>query len=377
MKNHILKTIHPEEKNFSAADAVHEAHEWIVNEFAPQNCRLPSGSNGRSTNCTCVGFLAEAGNTRKAMLVAEYLVHYAKMNRDMTRELMYEWAKVASVLLTINPQNRTPYMLPGIAAEPDDPIPMICRNALQGLLNEGRKSWKTAMLGPAFIHAGIGRTGDDSSRGKHNLEIYYSLNIFFTELKQEALPFATRIIREETGTTTRDDDPDDLVLPPHISKHQCYARWCYSRGWKVEKLSSAKTQYKPVSEYAPRPHDDDDDVPLWPQGSVSLRVISWPPFLSYWQRKFPYIKIRKKGADTCTDCQILCNQFRTRQARADRRRALRNPNSQGTDSSQDEDSGDDTESVESSLGHHKHSFDRCDQAPSILLGFYNMSPINL
>ena len=147
-------------------------------------------------------------------MVAEYLVHYAKMNRDMKRELMYEWSKVASVLLAIDITNPTPYMLPGVAAEPDNPIPMICRNALQGLLNEGRKGWKTAMEGPSFIHSGIGRTGDESSRGKANSEIYRSLHIFFTELKQEALPFATRIIREETGTTTRDDDPDDVVLPP-------------------------------------------------------------------------------------------------------------------------------------------------------------------
>ena len=130
MVTHILKSIKPKEKNFSATEAVYDAHQRIVHEFAVQNCRLPSGSNQYRTKCRCVGFLAEAANTRKVMMVAEYLVHYAKMNRDMKRELMYEWSKVASVVLAMDMNNPTPYMLPGVAAEPDNPIPMICHNAL-------------------------------------------------------------------------------------------------------------------------------------------------------------------------------------------------------------------------------------------------------
>lgn len=179
---------------------------------------------------------------------------------------------------------------------------------------------------------------DESSRGKANVEIYASLNQFFTELKQEALPFAMRIIRDETRTTTRDDDPDDLLLPPYISKHSCFARWCYSQGWKVQKKSSALTTYTPVSAFERRPHDGDEFIPLWPQGSEYLRVISWPTFLSYWKCKFPFIKLRKKGADTCTDCLLLCNEFRMRQARGDRRRAALQGN--------DEEEGTDTESEE-------------------------------
>ncbi len=84
------------------------------------------------------------------------------------------------------------------------------------------------MKGPEFIHGNLGKKGEDSGHGKANIEVYESLNLFFNELKQEALPFATQMIRDETGRTTRDDDPDDLVLPPHISKHQCFARWYYS-----------------------------------------------------------------------------------------------------------------------------------------------------
>ena len=344
MKDHIIKTIKPKAKDFSAADAVDECFHWIVNSFAPEPCRQPSGTSQLVTNCNCARFLET--NARKAMQVAEYLVHYAGMKRETKKEILHEWAKVSATIESVCPGNKLSYMVPGlpIAGAEEAANPMICRNALLGLLNEGRKSWRSAMQGPGIIDRRTGMKEDESSRGKANVEIYASLNQFFTELKQEALPFATRIIRDETGTTTRDDDPDDLVLPPHISKHSCFARWCYSRGWKVQKKSSALTIYTPVSAFERRPHDDDEFIPLWPQGSEYLRVVSWPTFLSYWKRKFPFIKLRKKGADTCTDCLLLCNEFRMRQARGDRRRAALqgNEEEEGTDTeSEEEENGED------------------------------------
>ena len=77
--------------------------------------------------------------------------------------------------------------------------------------------------------------GVPSSKGKANTELYVTLNLFFDELANEETPFATTLVRKETGLTTRDDDPDGVVLPPHMRKHQCYARWCYQMGWMVAK----------------------------------------------------------------------------------------------------------------------------------------------
>jgi len=340
---HILSTIKPKDKNFSAADAVNAVHEWLVEDFAlRRNCRQPSGSNQRYTRCTCMTFLAEEENRRTSLFVAEYLVRYAGMTREVKRDLLYEWAKVASLVQSIDPNNDTPYMLPGIPVA--DGQFMICRNALLNLLSEGRKSWKTAMKGPTFIHGGVGKTGVESGRGKNNLEVYESLTIFFNELKHEAAPFATRLIRDETGRTTRDDNPDEVVLAPHLSKHQCYAQWCYLRGWKVQKKSSALTTYNSLSDFTPRPYDDDEDIPLWPDGAERMKVISWPTFFRFWKKKYSYIKIRKRGADTCTDCQVLCHEFRTRQARIDRRRQAT-----GRTLRQDDDDGDSSESEDSTL----------------------------
>ena len=74
-------------------------------------------------------------------------------------------------------------MHPGIPVNGDDPQQMICHNTLLGLLNEGRKSWRTAMKGPEFIHGNFGKKGDGGGRGKVNIEVYESLNLSFMKKK--------------------------------------------------------------------------------------------------------------------------------------------------------------------------------------------------
>lgn len=133
---------------------------------------------------------------------------------------------------------------------------------MTGLLKIGRQFWFVSVKSPLKIDARKTIVGVLSSRGKAYEPVYRSLDEFFTELAKEGLPFATRIIREETGMTTRDDNVDEVVLPPHESKHRCYARWCYTMGWIVQKKSTAKTIYKKCEDYKERPNDDDDEVPL-------------------------------------------------------------------------------------------------------------------
>ena len=125
---------------------------------------------------------------------------------------------------SLDSTNKLTYMLPGLPpAEDGEETIMICRNAVANLLNIGRKLWQTARgVNVSKPDGKKGRKGTDSGKGKHYIEIYASLHDFFKELEEEGLQFATRIIHEETGMTTRDDNPDELVLPPHISKHSCY-----------------------------------------------------------------------------------------------------------------------------------------------------------
>ena len=67
------------------------------------------------------------------------------------------------------------------------------------------------------VHALTGKRCTESYRSKQLSEVYESLHAFLQELKKDGAPFATRVIQEKTGTTTRDDDPDAIALPPHIS----------------------------------------------------------------------------------------------------------------------------------------------------------------
>eukprot|EP00957_Ditylum_brightwellii_P012411 937322-Ditylum_brightwellii.AAC.1 len=88
--------------------------------------------------------------------------------------------------------------------------------------------------------------------------MYASLDEYFNGLKSEAVPFATRMVRDECGMTTRDDNPDEVALSPNMTQGECYHGWCYKRGWKVKKASSAKTIYKNPGNVEVQEFDDDE-----------------------------------------------------------------------------------------------------------------------
>ena len=251
-------------------------------------------------------------------MVAHYMVHWAGLNMVTKREVIYESARVASYLAGEGTAvGKLNYIIPTLTFSGDNRL-LICRNGLCGLLGIGRLAWKTAVNEPNKIYAQKGLSGGMSSRGKGYIEINQSMTEFFLDLSEEGTPFATRIVCEATGMTLRDDNIDEVVLPPHITKRQCYARWCYERGWIIDKKNTATSVMKLVLEFKERPYDEDDEdgIALFLVGSERRKVCTWATFLNFWNQRFGYIKIRKKGADTCTDCLILTNEFRMRLKRA-------------------------------------------------------------
>ena len=112
--------------------------------------------------------------------------------------------------------------------------------------------------------------------------------------------------------TTRDDDPDEACLPPHLIKHQCYAIWCCKRGWKFAKKSKALTIFKPTPEFDPRPHflSAEEEYPMRPEVSNTKEVCSCPTSLYFWKEHYPKIKVSTKGAETCTDCLMYLNSLK-------------------------------------------------------------------
>ena len=212
-----MKTIKPKDKLFNKDDAINSCYDWILSEFATWHCRRPPGSSNPDTACNCMMILASSENSALTMQAAKYMVHWAGLSRKMKREIIYEWAKVACSFLSSEvPTDKLVYMLPTLIV-PEKNI-LICRNGLTGLLDIGRVAWRSAIHDRDKQDPKKDKLGDLSSRGKNIKEIYNSLNVFFLVLATEGLPFATRIIHEETGMTLRDDDPDEVVLAPHITK---------------------------------------------------------------------------------------------------------------------------------------------------------------
>ena len=98
---------------------------------------------------------------------------------------------------------------------------VLCRNAIAQIFCIGPKfleKVKIGMSGGSYSrHALTGLVGVSCNRNKGRKGMYDSIHEFLTKLKDEAAPFSTRYIRDETGQTTRNDDINQVYLPPHYS----------------------------------------------------------------------------------------------------------------------------------------------------------------
>ena len=83
----------------------------------------------------------------------------------------------------------------------------------------GRKFVNTIIRNPDIVNAKKGKMAVLISKSKANIELYVTLNSFFDELANEGLPFASRLVREETRLTTHNNYPDNVLLPNHMIKH--------------------------------------------------------------------------------------------------------------------------------------------------------------
>ena len=116
---------------------------------------------------------------------------------------MHEWNKVLPyIVLQYKEANQT-YMLLTILST--DNKYLIFRNGFTGLLYMGGNFVKTAISNPDTINSKRGKMGVLSSKGKAKIELYVTLNSFFGNLANEELLFATILVLEETGLTTREN----------------------------------------------------------------------------------------------------------------------------------------------------------------------------
>ena len=315
---HPLFKLYPNAKDFNVNDATDRCKSYLL-QIASINCQRPKGHQGlRETKCNCLNFLLEEAYVEDLNKAASYMVYFAGLKNEEQNTLV---ANLKLLSTYINPQDpHRRWILPAVPisaqdnsdSNEDGSIPhFICYNAYASILNIGRRKTKSINENRLFQHGLKGRLGANSCRGKATEGTYKpSLREFFEKLKrEEGTPFAMRAIREETGMIYRDDNLDDVVLPPHMTKRRCYEAWCWSQGWRATKSKRATMQYHPTNLFEKRPHDDDAEVPLWPSGTEPKPICAWASFLQLWKDEYPTIKVRPRGADTCTDCLKLLNKF--------------------------------------------------------------------
>ena len=73
----------------------------------------------------------------------------------------------------------------------------------------------------------------------------------------------------------------------------------------------ATSQYCITEDYDKKSHDDDAEAPQWPSSQECKPVCAWHTFWGYWADNYPNIKVRAKGADTCSDCLKLLHSWKS------------------------------------------------------------------
>jgi hypothetical protein len=149
----------------------------------------------------------------------------------------------------------------------------ICKNALQSITQFGRDKFKAlskrALTNVVPTDWRIGRKGNRAMKPETHADIHE----FFQGMMELAAPRATHIVQDETGNGLRDQDIKLKELPTHFTKRGMYYHYGSDRGHKIE-----LKDHKGNLQFSLCPHDNNEEVPLWPTGSVSTDIVSCKTF---------------------------------------------------------------------------------------------------
>ena len=155
------------------------------------------------------------------------------------------------------------------------------------LLECGRSRYtkltKCIEVGSEPLHGSKGNSNTQISKLKET-----GLREFFDDIKEQAAPISTRVVRLETGIELR-DNTDLIELPPYVSRRSLYRRYCEDRGWKQSTSSNGA-----ISRSA---------------SGDTTEVVSWGTFYWYWKTNYPKLTICCPSKDVCDQCHIFHYQF--------------------------------------------------------------------
>ncbi|EJK60747.1 hypothetical protein THAOC_18847, partial [Thalassiosira oceanica] len=224
----------------------------------------------------------------------------------------------------------------------------ICRWAWASLHNIGQRRFRALnMCADKLEIRNHGNTGN-SNRTKPLGDALESIDqkLQFTA-DNFACPFATKVVKDVAGTVTHrnaetEEGQQPVFLPPNFSKRECYLSWVFSRGWDPVKTCKHRQIFKRLNDWVPldgwyatqaevdaaqlqidearrviselgpgmMPDREVAELANKKDAQLAKPVVSWETFRQRWQSKFPWLKVRPRGEDTCGQCMTIKNRLR-------------------------------------------------------------------
>jgi hypothetical protein len=254
----------------------------------------------RAIKCRCLIQARDWLDDEDVDALVDYLYEFALKESKDQKAILAEWMKYGQAWkqkLYNMPryETRKVFLLPGV---PNQPLAMICRNAMTAVLGMTARSWdplwKKVKEGRPIAHGLVGK----ASNNKKDFEP--ALHDFFQDMLQFAGPRATRLIRElvrdRVNMELRDDDDDVLELPTAFSKRALHNRYLLEQGWTFEVDSKMRV----IEKKQLQPNDDMDNNP----------PASWPTFLNFWNKNYPKLVIPSAAEDICNECYMYANRHK-------------------------------------------------------------------
>ena len=202
-------------------------------------CRNRLCSKPKELNCNCLSILRD-GPYWKAFgnAVAQWQVYFGSMEGEDQKKLAIGWSQAHYPDDVDGRVHNKRFPIPFLLSDKDKPEEYgelrqskVCVSSLLDLIGKGKDWWRSctkhAMANMLPSHKLIGRV----SNNKRKFDELWgeALDNHFQDLKKEAAPLATRLVREKTGQNTLRDHQDDTLLlgPDRSSKRRCYAQFCF------------------------------------------------------------------------------------------------------------------------------------------------------
>lgn len=292
-------------KPFDEEEAKEAIISWI-NEYCNKIKCCVEFKHRRSTECTC---LLDLDHNQ----LATFMVKFALLCRKDRQQTYISTMNAANSLKSLRkPGERQQYLKAyRIVVNVEESFP-VCVYTFRNLFVIRSDQWATlteqldtgSMTAP--VHGNKNkRANRGSMKSKATEEVIGYLQWLGEEYGES---YATRFTRETTGIAIRESEEKLVELPSFYTKRGLYNDFCKRQGWVVPNVSH-KGNYGPIRGYEKRTDSDWDP-------EVEPRVIcDWRAFREIWKENLPFLRIRNKCEDTCSECFIFKQRMKYKEFR--------------------------------------------------------------